>query len=75
MILLLPPNVIIAMLREAFSAKVSRATGIAAGLLYAVFYLFATGIVSYYPNADISQYAKIPYVSMSFSEAIGWSPF
>jgi len=45
------------------------------GISYAVFYLFATGTVSYYPSANLSQYAKTPYVSVSFSEAIGWSPW
>jgi hypothetical protein len=46
-----------------------------AGVLYAVFYLFATGVVSYYSSADLSQFAAIPYVSVHLGKEIGFYPW
>lgn len=55
--------------------KSIRALSISSGLLYAGFYLFATGLASYYPGTDLTQYYAIPSVRVSLNGMLGWSPW
>lgn len=71
---MLHPKIIFGLIRKAFWVKAGGAIGIFAGVLYAGFYLFATGIVAYYPDKDISKYTTVPYIRVLLYDQQGWSP-
>ncbi len=71
----LQPRIILGPIHQAFSVKSISVLSISSGLLYAGFYLFTTGLASYYPSTDLSQYYVIPSVRVSFNEMLGWSPW
>lgn len=65
---------VIGTIRSVVHAKRYKHIAIVSSIIYGIIYSFAVGIVAHYPGIRISDYARVPYYSLSFESLTLYEP-